>query len=471
MGILSSLICVVAPLAAELTTDSVDVLHRVADEYQDDNRPTEIYLNPSLRHLWHDYSLTQVGSVANLRRDVSNSLVPELGNAESLLSIRASSFSLQSDKMAWGDALYCNGRIYDVLYNESSDFNRLRPYVVGDTIGGDISTRRYSISGGISKLYNGYRWGAEAAFNAKQEYRRIDPRPNNVSSDIYLSLSLMRELRQNQYLALALSLERYKQSGNIKIVSPLTKFTLYHYLGLGNDMTLFRGFSSEYNYKGYIFSPRIDFHSASFVASLIYNYSSYEKFAISPAVTYPLNELTVKSVSLYTAYNLSPIQRIRLNGAYSKYIGSEVVYGKLVNNIYPKIGESALYQRNSYNIDALYSLRHGAMLYEVGVAYISDVEEYIFPYAKNQISNGANVKFTMNGSLHRVHTHIIPSAHLSLESISNDDFRIGINPKIYVNHNLNASMGLSFSLNKHLYIADSSILSSNFSISLALLFF
>lgn len=472
MGFFSSLICAIAPLASAFSVDSTDVLSGIADECQDVNRPIEVYHNPSLRQLWHNYSLTQVGAYADLRRDVSETIVPELGSGDAFYSIEASSYQKHgSNFTVWGSALYRRGHIYDVLYNESSDFNRLRPYVIGDTIGGNLSSSRYGVSGGLSKRYSKFMLGLEAAFNAKQEYRRIDPRPNNISSDISLSLSSSRCLSDNSCLAVAFSVERYKQSSDIKIVSPLTRFTPLHYIGLGYDMTRFRGMQPKSYYKGYVLSPRVDYFSSSFLASLIYNHSMYEKYVQASMVDYLLNKLNVKSVELHSSLNFSDCHRIQLSAKYTKRIGTEIVYGQPVNSIYSKISESNLYRRKEYSADALYSLRYGMLLCDAGIGYISDVEEYLYPYSDNELQNGVNAKIAMNLMLHREKTHIIPGAQLSLDGISNATPRLGLNPRLYINHSISNTLGWSFFVDEKLFVSDSSILSSSFSLSFAFLFF
>ena len=48
----------------------------------------------------------------------------------------------------WGGASYLNGRNRSILWNSISDYQRLRPYVLADTLGGDTHIERYSFYGG-----------------------------------------------------------------------------------------------------------------------------------------------------------------------------------------------------------------------------------------------------------------------------------------------------------------------------------
>ena len=83
-----------------------------------------------------------------------------------------------------GKVRYANGVKRGVLWNSSSDYSTLYPYVMADTVGGDLRKEEYVFSGGYTARRGRFHWGAEGAYRALHEYRQADPRPRNIVSDL-----------------------------------------------------------------------------------------------------------------------------------------------------------------------------------------------------------------------------------------------------------------------------------------------
>ena len=83
-----------------------------------------------------------------------------------------------------GKVRYVNGVKRDVLWNSSSDCSTVYPYVMADTVGGDLRKEEYAFSGGYTARRGRFHWGVEGAYRALHEYRQADPRPRNIVSDL-----------------------------------------------------------------------------------------------------------------------------------------------------------------------------------------------------------------------------------------------------------------------------------------------
>ena len=81
----------------------------------------------------------------------------------------------------YGNAHYTYGQKQAVIGNETSDYLMLFPYIMSDTAGGDLTYEEYSFGGGYARGNDKIRWGASLDYVAKQEYRKVDPRPRNIT--------------------------------------------------------------------------------------------------------------------------------------------------------------------------------------------------------------------------------------------------------------------------------------------------
>ena len=105
------------------------------------------------------------------------------GLSEGQLNI-ATLVRLDSLSAVRGKVRYANGVKRGVLWNSSSDYSTLYPYVMADTVGGDLRKEEYAFSGGYTARRGRFHWGVEGAYRALHEYRQADPRPRNIVSDL-----------------------------------------------------------------------------------------------------------------------------------------------------------------------------------------------------------------------------------------------------------------------------------------------
>ncbi|MCK7554215.1 hypothetical protein MKQ70_03990 [Chitinophaga sedimenti] len=149
-----------------------------------------------------------------------------------------------------GPRLYNNVDRYEVRFNETADYATVYPYVMADTVGGDLKEEVYAFSGGLAKPFGRFHLGLNAGFNGKQTYRDRDPRIKSISSDITLSLSAVREL-DKYVLGLNLDGRKYNQENGLEFVSELGSPLVYHDAGLGVYNDLLAGTRTDARFGGF----------------------------------------------------------------------------------------------------------------------------------------------------------------------------------------------------------------------------
>lgn len=201
---------------------------------------------------------TQAGISWNGRSDAAP-LFQEEGKSQQEGQIRLNTLvrpdSLQAVR---GSVRYTNGVKREVFLNSSSDFFTVYPYVVADTVGGDVKKEEYAFSGGYSARHRRFYWGIEGRYRALHEYRMVDPRPRNIVSDLQVSASAGYLILPGYALDLTLGYRRYSQAQSMSFMSERGKnSSVFHLTGLGNTFARFTGAVDSYmntRYSGNGFS-------------------------------------------------------------------------------------------------------------------------------------------------------------------------------------------------------------------------
>ena len=148
--------------------------------------------NPAFMHNVYTTSLSEM--YLNLNYKHANiPQQPQLGNAHTLGNATVSSYlHLNATTTVWGGASYKTGKIRNIRFNSTSDYEQLYPYVMADTIGGDLQNEQYAFYGGYAVKLKQWTFGAKINFRAEHEYRTIDPRPRGIATDLTLRVGLAR---------------------------------------------------------------------------------------------------------------------------------------------------------------------------------------------------------------------------------------------------------------------------------------
>ena len=194
-----------------------------------------------------DATFTQAGVSWNGRSE-SAPLYKEEGKGlqEGQVNIRTL-VRLDSTQAVRGSVRYTNGVKQAVNWNSSSDFFTVYPYVVADTVGGNVNKEEYAFSGGYAARYGAFHWGAEAAYRALHEYRMVDPRPRNIVSDLQVKASAGWRVLPTYVVEATVGYRRYSQTQSMAFISERGKnSSVFHFTGLGSDFARFTGATDSY---------------------------------------------------------------------------------------------------------------------------------------------------------------------------------------------------------------------------------
>ncbi len=155
------------------------------------------------------------------------------GNSGNDFDLHAEGFSIKGKKAYWGTASYNRGTDKQVQWSDVSDFPRLGPYLISDSIGGDRYGENYHFSGGFALKTGLWSWGAEVFYSAGNEYRKRDPRPKTTVSDLSLNLSASRALNSHYRAGFSLTGGLYRQDVSISVAEPNTNYAFFPMKGFG----------------------------------------------------------------------------------------------------------------------------------------------------------------------------------------------------------------------------------------------
>lgn len=120
----------------------------------------------------------------DLRSESRPILQPE-GDGALVGTFRADSYlRLDERSVVTAGASYERGRTDNVRWNSTADYRLLRPFVLADSVGGDLSTEEYAFRGAYVRRDGRINYGIGINYRARHEFRQIDPRPHNIVNDL-----------------------------------------------------------------------------------------------------------------------------------------------------------------------------------------------------------------------------------------------------------------------------------------------
>lgn len=120
----------------------------------------------------------------DLRSESRPILQPE-GDGVLVGTFRADSYlRLDEQSVVTAGASYERGRTDNVRWNSTADYRLLRPFVLADSVGGDLSTEEYAFRGAYVRRDGRINYGIGINYRARHEFRQIDPRPHNIVNDL-----------------------------------------------------------------------------------------------------------------------------------------------------------------------------------------------------------------------------------------------------------------------------------------------
>lgn len=307
--------------------------------------------NPAAMAYFRNYSLSGFGIEGNLSRNDEAEMV-QLGTDITRGSVTAQSYMrLNKSAIVWGAAEFTTSNRENVVWNNAADFLLVSPYVIGDSVGGDLTSRKYSFMGGYAGVSNGWSWGAEAAYTASIDYRDRDPRDKIIVSDLLLKAGGSHSVDKNRIIGLGAAMRIYNQESDIEFYNPNNDIHLYPLTGLGYNNPRFSSISdinTAYTGLGYgVTAALLPTDRMGFSIGASFNYlrirqilRDFNNLELTRSDTYRLN--------LLAAYMLkagATETGIVLNAHASRRLGFENLFGSSVGNNYIMIAT----RRNYYS--------------------------------------------------------------------------------------------------------------------------
>ncbi len=347
-----------------------------------------------------DIGRTSVGGGYTSQRSKDN---PDsrIGDADRCLEAAAQTYTKYLSSTLWGHASYINGLTRNVVWNETADAPLLYPYLLADSIGGDLKREKYSFSGGYADSRGRLAWGAELSYTALLQYRDVDPRPRNVVGKLDLSIGAMYRCIGNYYAGIGLGMMKYKQSNEVVFKSEMGVDKIYHLTGLGTHYNRFAGDGLSTCYDGYRFHLDLDIYPSSGRGAFATCRLSRFTFdnILSDLNKLPLahawhNQLEAEVGWLVPAagheHEWGATGSLRI---YRRH-GQEKIFGDATSAIYPVIGSNEMYADNA--IDISVRGRWGRKISSISRFYLMLTPEwyrrtsaYIEPYNYRVVNSAA----------------------------------------------------------------------------------
>lgn len=365
------------------------------------------YDNPVVMQWRMTSGLTSV-SASYSARDDQGEICPFDGSAERQVSAGAETYTKYRNTTLWGHGFYTNGLRSDVRWNESSDYRLVYPYVLADSVGGDMKSERYSFGGGYAAVTGRLAWGVSMNYLATLEYRDVDPRPRNVVGCLDAAAGIAYNVWADYFAGVSLNFRKYKQSNDIDFKSEMGVDKIFHMTGLGTHYRRFAGTGLSTYYDGYRYGLSADFYPSS--GRGVFLSCAVSRFSFDNILS-DLNKLPLASAwhNELRAEGGWLGRGDRLYGGVSSAVrwyrrhGSENIFGDASANMYPQIASNAMFADNFCSVAAQgeIGVRRGdvdRVSAKVSGAWQRQTTAYIDPW-RYTLVNVAEAGITLSGDL------------------------------------------------------------------------
>lgn len=304
--------------------------------------------NPALQLNRFKTSLSDI-SVGYAVRTSDEAIMTQEGKGQRGFSFDSRSYMPLSDRsVVWGRASYENADRLDVRWCDAVDYQLISPYVLGDSVGGDLSMQRYSFGGGYAAAAGRWRFGVSAFYRAEIDSRNRDPRLKVIVSDLDLRLGSSYALSQNYSIGLSAALRVYNQDNDLDFYNPVNNIRTYALTGAGTYSSRFSGNNSNASYSFVGFSTGLQLHPSTEYGFAFSGGYSYYKMG---QVLKDLNNLTLGEVSSHT-FSAQAAKNFRIGSVslgivadvwWNRRIAGENLFGTSVGNSYDKISTRYFY--------------------------------------------------------------------------------------------------------------------------------
>ena len=355
--------------------------------------------NPASMAYRDSVSLSSLAFNLDISREGKPVMV-QLGDGHTLCGLSAESYTRLGQKsVVWGDAAFVTGTYRNIRWTDCIDYRRVAPYILGDEVGGNLSTRSYSFSGGYGRQFDLWTLGAHAAYRAEVAYRNRDPRVKTVVSDLDLNLGATYRFGCNM-LGLKAGINVYNQSCDLDFYNPVNDINTYTLTGMGTYYRRFMGNTNKNSgYSSFGYNAGVQWLPATSKNGLAVT-AAYSRYRMEQQLR-NFNNLTLGYTdndevdwSVAYGFGLSSTLTFRpvFKGALFRRKGTENLFGTSAGSSYDKIGSRSPYSFNSRVMQLALPLqwRMGKVSYLTftpGIAYDYERESYSEPRRRLEVSH------------------------------------------------------------------------------------
>lgn len=388
----------ISMLHAQGYAENLDINHRTHEQTSSYHAIGSFVFDRSAAAQFFRYghSLTELKIETGWRME-DDAFVPAEGSGEKkgLFAVK-SYLRLDPKSVAFAGADYQNGKKENVCWNSTADYALLYPYILSDSIGGNLNYEQYHFYGGYTRKDGRFCYGVMASYRAAQEYRQTDPRPRNICSDLSFDLS-GGYLCGLHVIGVGAGIRIYQQQQDVDFYNDNGANTSeLHMTGLGTYYQRYSGTSytsTRYNGKGYhlsfTFVPQS--HQGWFGLT-DYEYLKIDR-KLAEANMATLTELSIQAISTGIAYRREDKRTdwgVSLNGTYTYRKGTENVMGSGNNSDNLPLLAQTMYYNHHIDMRAegfVEWKRHSVNwnIHPLSGFYMQN-ESYVYPKREQRIS-------------------------------------------------------------------------------------
>lgn len=373
----------------QATTDSVAVLEH--HSMWRDVAKSQTH-NPAFASNWYSKTIS-VLSVQHNYSTSNKAFEYQEGRRNNSYNISVQSYlRLPQQFIVWGQATYERGKRKGIVFNSSTNYNLLRPYVLGDTIGGNPTHESYAFSGGASKTMRRFAVGASIDFRAEQQFTRNDPRTRSIATNLELMLGAKYSL--NRYmLGASAGAIFYKQTTDIAFYREGIATREYFYTGLGTFYGRFSNNNPSNYYKAMGFSLGLNVapqNNSGAFAQINYNFAPYKQI-VPNLNSLQLTTLYLKNIDATFGYRHEGKTQYSIYGEVSRSerLGNENIVGDASGNEYRSLFSLTMYKENTtrYSVSGL--VKRGTkntISALASVGYVANNQQYVMPRREQNVS-------------------------------------------------------------------------------------
>ncbi|WP_157986485.1 DUF6850 family outer membrane beta-barrel protein [Chitinophaga alhagiae] len=347
----------------------------------------EVYASPALKVYQRENTWSRLS--ASFRHSDQELYLQQEGSGRQTFNVHSETYLKPGPKATvWGQAYYSNEELYKVKFNETADYQLVYPYVMADSVGGDLKSETYAFAGGLAKAVGAYQLGFQAGFKGLQTYRDRDPRPENISSVISLGLSASRKVTERYTLALDLSGLKYGQNNKLDFVSELGYPLVYHEAGLGAYNEFLAGARTKASFQGLGYGVALNFVPVQYKGW--FARAGYNHLNIGKRLTDIIDDISViheNTLNGAVGYMFDADRRHFIAELRAATVKREGIEARFINtggaNGVQKIAEDVRYVHDvaTFRFRTVYGRSGGAIDWFAGLeaGYEDNAQQYVMP--------------------------------------------------------------------------------------------